>query len=382
MLPAAEGPGGGSFPAAEGQVVGRLTLATTLIICILLRHFSWFSSPGADLYFGIPHGDQFPIVPANIHRVLFSLRNGWMVYTPLVIPAISGFYLLAEKNRAVYYAAFLIILVSLVFAGSIPRWWYNDSFGYPNLVEVYAVLSIPLGYVVQWIWQRRRITRIFLVTAAGLLVLLNLFQTWQFGRSIIVPEKMTGKYYLAAFGRTSALPSNTGLTGSPGPALNDTIPGNMPVTCTKVNSFDFEQAGNDWDAHRSGRYAHSGRFSLRMSPEFSFSPGMIVPVRQLTSTDSSWIRATAHFFYTCKPAENILFLVITCLHDGVPYKYRAARMMDERFRPWCWNTVTMSYLLPLPAYPDDAVNVYFWNFGQNECYIDDFRIDLCKPVRP
>jgi hypothetical protein len=36
----------------------------------------------------------------------------------------------------------------------------------------------------------------------------------------------------------------------------------------------------------------------------------------------------------------------------------------------------MSYLLPMPAEPEDVLQVYFWNRGKKLCFLDDVEIRL------
>ena len=120
---------GGRVSASHGdaskfiswKTAGQLLfLAGIFIACFAMRQFSWFTGPGAAFYFGDAAKSRFPVDPANIHRVLFSVKNGWLVYTPLMIFALAGFYFLAGKNRVLFHALFLFFLVSLVFAACNP----------------------------------------------------------------------------------------------------------------------------------------------------------------------------------------------------------------------------------------------------------------------
>ena len=358
-----------------------LFLAGIFILCIILRQFPWFTWPGEIFYSGNTLTDRFPIEPANIHRVLFSVKNGWIVYTPLVIPAIAGFYFLSEKNRALYFSIFLFLLISLIYTASLPHWWYNDSFGYPNLIETYAVLSIPLGFFVQWLWQGRLIRKIFLFGIGGMLIMLNIFQTWQFEKSIIIPELMTENYYCAIFGKTNVTAGDKNLMKFRKPPSTDSIPDGADLQCNRIMGFDFEQPWFDWSRFKSDRFAYTGKYSLRLNPKFRFSPGLFIPIRQLTSGDSTWIRVTASFYYTCKRSANEVFLVITSLNNGNSYKYRTTELISDRFSPNRWNKLKMKYLLPVPMNENGSIHVYFWNYGDEDCYIDDFEINLCKPTQ-
>jgi hypothetical protein len=357
-----------------------LFLAGIIITCMVLRQFSWFSDPGSGFYFGDPAKARFPIVPSNIHRVLFSVKNGWLVYTPLMALAFTGFYFLAEKNKAVFWPAFLFLLAALISAASNPAWWFDDRFGYPNLVETYAVMCLPLGYFIQWVFTRKMITRILLFMVVFLFVSLNLFQSLQFNRSVLLPGRMTWPYYAATFAKTVVTPGNRMLLEPGKPGRQDVIPAEKRIKCSRVAGYDFEEPMGGYDPFRLERAAHSGKFGIVLNSRLRFSPGLTIRVRQLTERDSSWLNTTGYVFFTCKNAANKVFLVTTCVHKGLPYKYKITDCSDARFHANQWNKVTMSYLVPAPIEPDDLLQVYFMNYGLRECRIDDMEINLCKPA--
>ena len=361
------------------RVKSLLFVAGIFVLCIMLRQFSWFYETGARLYYGSLDRAGFPLVPANIHRVLFSVKNGWLVYTPLVAVAFAGYYFLAENNRAVFLPAFLFLLV-LLFAGACnPVWFFDSSYGYPNMVETYAILCLPLGYFIHWAWNRGLPARVVMLVLSALFIILNLFQTWQFKQSILVPERMTWPYYSAVFGKTTVTTSDRILLEPQDGAGADDIPDVPWVKCSRVAWFDFEQPqGND--PFTTTRDAHSGKYGMLLNRQHQYSPGLINQVSLLAGRDSTWISATGYFFFTCDPKSNKVFLVMTCLHKGVPYKYRVTDLSDNKFKPGRWNQVNMTYLVPFPVETDDVIQVYFMNYGEQECFIDDFEISLCKPA--
>jgi len=362
----------------DGGPKGRwqlLFLGGLFIACFSLRQFSWFTDAGSAFYSGDATKGQFPVIPANLGRVLFSVKNGWFIYSPLILFSLAGFYFMAEKNRQLFGASFLFLLVSLVWTGSYPTWWFPESFGYPNLVETCALLCLPLGFFVEWVFTRSSKTRFTLMAIAVLLIMLNLFQTWQFNRKILLPGRMTGAYYAAIFGRNSLTGREKSLLETDIPAPPDSLPAVPWLTCRRLAMYDFE------NTQGPAQKAHSGRSGMLLNRHNAFSPGVTLPVGQLTSRDSSWVRATGYFYYNCPAAANKVFLVITCVRKGVPYKYKVTDLSADRFCPRRWNRVSMSYLVPFPVDPADIFQVYFMNYGNRDCYIDDVEILLCKPNR-
>ncbi|MEI6682354.1 MAG: hypothetical protein WCO44_06985 [Bacteroidota bacterium] len=350
-------------------------LAGLFIAFFSLRQFSWFTDGGSAFYYGDAVKSQFPVIPANLGRVLFSVKNGWLIYSPLILFSFAGFYFMAGKQRQLFSAIFLFLLVSLVWAGSNPAWWFGESFGYPNLVETCAVLALPLGFLVEWAFTRSHKTRIALLCIGLLLVMLNLFQTWQFSQKILLPARMTRACYAATFGRCSLSDKAKGMMETDIPAPPDSLPDVSWLTCTRLASYDFE------NTQGPAQKAHSGRSGMLLNRQNAFSPGVTMPVGQLTGRDSSWVRATGYFYYNCPAAANKVFLVITCVRKGVPYKYKVTDLSADRFYPRRWNRVSMTYLVPFPVDPADTFQVYFMNYGDQDCYIDDVEILLCKPNR-
>ncbi|MEI7663630.1 MAG: hypothetical protein WCK34_15590 [Bacteroidota bacterium] len=361
--------------------VGLILFLTVLVTsCFILRQFSWFSDPGGRFYYGDVAGANFPIVPANIHRVLFSFRNGWVIYSPLVVAAFAGYYFLAEKNKTIFIPAFLFLLVSMVWAASSPDWWFAGAFGYPRLVETYAILCIPLGYFTRWALDHGRPVRVIVLLVAAILISLNLFQTWQFTRKIIFPQRMNLAYYRASFGKTTVSQGRQRLMEPPGPGISDSMPVEIRMQCCRVANFDFEQRMAGYEPFQLTRAARSGNFGLALNNRLRYSPALERPVKQLTSRDSCWISATCFFFFDCRNADNRVFLVITCIHRGIPYKYRTTDLTAGRFHAGIWNRAEMTYLLPFTTEPDDLLEVYMMNYGEQECLIDDFEINLCNPA--
>jgi hypothetical protein len=372
-------PGTGEWKRAsftkEGLKMGFLVLI--FISCFILRQFPFYAGPmGVD--FASFARSHLLINPSEIHRVLFSVKNGWVIYTPLVLAAFAGYYFLAEANRPLYLASFLFFLINVFSVSTRTLPWYDRSLGNPALVSTYAILCLPLGFLVDRTWKQGLPARIVLVAVSVMLITLNLFQTWQFERRIIVPERMTGSYYCAVFGKTSVSGADS-LLLKPVVASNaDSIPAGLHVSCKSLESFDFEHPDAGYGTSVAEKAAHTGKYGLVLNEGHGFSPGLQVPLQSLAGGDSCWVRAGGYFYYTGKPGEIKGYLVITCVRNGKPFKYSVTNLMDPEFGPDRWNRVSMTYRVPFPAGPQDLLQVYFMNYGKKEFFVDDIAISLCK----
>ena len=82
-------------------------------------------------------------------EVWFSTNNGLFIYTPLIALSLIGvFVMIKNKNWSGYFIGLLFLTISYIFA-SWWNWWFGCSFGARSFVEYYALLTIPICYLLQ-----------------------------------------------------------------------------------------------------------------------------------------------------------------------------------------------------------------------------------------
>ncbi len=339
------------------------------------------TDPSSWLYFGSPPADPFSLNPANLHRTLFSWQNGWLIYTPLAFVALAGLWRTAATDTPLFYTVFLSLVLLLLFAGSSPEEYFPGQFSHPALAEAWAVLAIPLAHLAGATAKKPGIARYLLPVLTGFMVILNLFQTFQFSRSILVPGRMTGKYYAAVFGRTAATAGDRHWLKPPAAVFSDTVPGSSWLRCKPLATYDFETPAGNRESFRLAKAARTGSSGMVLDPSNAFSPGIDLPLDEWVPRDSAWIMVSGFFRFRCLNRDLKASLAITCVHDGRPYKYRTTDLARREFLPGRWNRVNMSYLLDVQAAPGDRLQAYFMTYGPEEIFIDDLEFTLCQPDR-
>lgn len=88
--------------------------------------------------------------------VLFSIKNGWLLFSPLMGIALVGLLVGAVKNIHNNRLILLIWLIAWYAFSSWASWWFGGAFGHRAFVEFYALLAFPLALVVQWILGHKR----------------------------------------------------------------------------------------------------------------------------------------------------------------------------------------------------------------------------------
>lgn len=92
----------------------------------------------------------------KLWEVLFSIKNGWLLFSPLMGIALIGLVAGAIKNIQNSRLILLSWLVAWYVFSSWASWWFGGAFGHRAFVEFYALLAFPLALVVQWILSLKK----------------------------------------------------------------------------------------------------------------------------------------------------------------------------------------------------------------------------------
>lgn len=165
---------------------------STLVVFIQL--LVWRATTGQWITFSYP-GESFNFLNPHILEVLFSVKKGWIFWTPAVLLMLLGifnFYKKHNKNFALIISAILAIHIYIV-----ASWWawsYGYSFGHRAFVEYLFLLAIPLAALWQSVLLKKRL-KYFLLVLIAVLSLLNLNNTQLYWRGYIYPDAETWQHY-------------------------------------------------------------------------------------------------------------------------------------------------------------------------------------------
>jgi len=94
-------------------------------------------------------GSAFYFDAPQTHKMLFSYRKGWFVYTPMMLVAFLGFYWVYRQRRELFWSFFPYMLVMIYVLSSWWAWWFGGGFGSRAMVDTYAIMAFPLAVVVE-----------------------------------------------------------------------------------------------------------------------------------------------------------------------------------------------------------------------------------------
>ena len=352
-------------------------LALAGVIGLLPQFIYWLNASGSLIVntYNDP-ASGLNLLSPRFGWALFSFRKGLYAWSPMLLAATLGFIPLFRQNRKIFFALFVFFLLNAYLISS-----YSSliSFGWRAFIQSYAVMAIPLGYMVYWLSERKLWPKIAASAVLTFIIILNLFQMYQWRLGVLDGSRMTREYYLATFFSTKVTDEERKLLLIERPSTDiETIPeeGNFSHEVLYFN--DFEDITGVPEDNFDTSYSYSGDLSIRMDSKHRFSPGYKITFEDLTDNYYAWIRASVKI----RPNENTgpddILLVAAFDYNGKYYKYRT-----RKYKPGGkngWKSLSLDYLTPEPRTKKDHLNVYVWYRGQGEIYIDDLKVELYEPV--
>ncbi|MEI6765601.1 MAG: hypothetical protein WCM76_08160 [Bacteroidota bacterium] len=352
------------------------------VLCVLPQMFYWKRYTGSWIFYSYNNaGEGFDLLSPHILNFLFSFRKGWFIYTPIILFSIFGFISLYKRNKDIFWPILVYMVINFYLISSWTCWWYaGGCFSARAIVSSYVFMALPLGYLLTALQKKKRMLKAISGFFFAFFILLNLFQTWQFSNGIISSERMTARYYLSIFGRTSIHPEDLNLLSVERSVESTEVFRNEQDYNYKMISFwDFERANANFSSHIDSLHFYNGRHSLRLDSTYNFSPGAEISYYGITDKDYAWIRAGAYIYIDSSYNEELPKLVITFLHKGQNYKYKTFGLSTSNVKYNQWNYISFDYQTPEVRSKLDRLAVYIWHRGKKPVYVDDIRVEVFEP---
>ena len=181
-----------------------------LIILMILSFFIiwipqfiyWKFVSGSFLFNAYEYtGGKFFFNNPQIYNFLFSYRKGWLLYTPIMILALTGILALRRQAHGLFIPILVFVLINLYIISSWYSWWYGGGFSQRAMVDTYGVMAISLASFLKWTFDRKHYLKFGILTILVLLITFNLFQTKQYNNGAIHFVAMTKESYWETFGK-------------------------------------------------------------------------------------------------------------------------------------------------------------------------------------
>ncbi len=305
-----------------------------------------YNNPGEGLDFLHPH----------IVQTLFSFRKGWFIYTPMMLIALFGFIPLWQRRHDCFWPLLMFVIVNIYLVSCWSCWWYAGSFGQRAYVQSYAIMAIPLGFAVQMTGNRNKIGKTISIILASLILILNLFQTWQYKKKIISHSDMTRAAYFANFFQTDATKCDPGM-----------------LLVWRDPSGIEEMDTNRHYVEKFLTKETFGTDGFQTDSLVEFSPAVRIPYKEITKKDHAWMRIRCEIMPGAPVSENPGYFTVTFQHNEKNYKYRTFPMSDS-LSVNQWNTMEVLYLTPEVRTKNDELVIYYWHQGKQPVRIRNVEV--------
>ncbi len=158
----------------------------------LTGEWFFYSYLEEHFYFNNPH----------VWLGLFSFRNGWLMYSPIIIFSLIGILYTRKVNCSFFLPLVVFSILNIFVCYSWWTWWYGGSFGSRPMIDSYALLAIPMATLFERVFYKSKVAFATLSLILAVLISLNLFQSFQRRIGIIHWDSMTAKAYQIVFLKT------------------------------------------------------------------------------------------------------------------------------------------------------------------------------------
>jgi hypothetical protein len=359
----------------------RILLALILFIIVVSPQLIyWKTVTGSFITYSYQNpGEGLDLSSPYTFSFLFSFRKGWLIYTPIVVFAIYGLFYLYKRNKEIFFASVIYLILSIYLVSSWTCWWYaGGCYSQRAIISTYVILAIPLGMVIKELIKKGFLLKLSFFFIVFLLICLNLFQFWQFQKGIISSDRMTRKYYFSVFGRTS-IPK-----GAEKDLLVDRFSHFDETQLPKLNAkvlgkFDFiKKEGNSKDKLVKNPL-DTNEYCLKMDGGNIYSEGINIKYKDITGKYYAWVKASADFYFLDDSYDGMPVFVTHFTHQNGLYDYQTTDINTENIKPGCWQTHTAYYLTPEVRNINDSLSVYIWHRGTKPFYVKNFLIQALEP---
>jgi hypothetical protein len=357
----------------------HIVIFSFVFVAVLsLQLFYWKYTMGTWVSYG--YQEKFAILRPFLAKCFFSFKKGWFIYTPLMIFCFAGFYFVWKRKREIFWALALFVCVHTWVIFSWECWWYAACFSQRGAIDMYAIMTLPLGFLITAVSLKSTWIKLTLGVVIGFCLLLNLFQTWQYNHGIISLERMSAAYYWRIFGKTSIDPADQILLEVDHWPEPEVLPADANLERVQYYMYTFESDSSFTHENIVDSISYRGARSIMVKPQFEYGPSHYVEFYGETN-EYQWIRASVWMKMdsVLAPGKEPPMLCVTYSSDERPLKWKSRKLDTLGYECGTWRQVILEVMSPISLYPDDRWQIFVWHPGKTTIYLDDFQIEAFEP---
>lgn len=172
-----------------------ILLMGSMIILVLFIQSTYYKYVTGKWWYYAYGEEKFFFNNPQILQGLLGFRKGFFIYCPLMIFALAGIVISIKKKYSFALATLILFITHVYVIYSWWCWWYGGGLGARTMVDIYGVMALPIGVVIQQILTQKIIWRFITALSIVFFIALNLFQTYQYSYNLLAADGIKFTYY-------------------------------------------------------------------------------------------------------------------------------------------------------------------------------------------
>jgi hypothetical protein len=339
-------------------IVNKKGIIITITACLLLalpQISYWYIKTGQIIYDSYKNpGVGLDLTSPHIFNILFSLRKGWLIYTPILIFSLIGFKYMYQQNKTIFKASLIYFGLSFYLISSWTEWWYGASFSIRPFIGLYPILGISFGYFLLHISDKKNTIKLGIGLVFLALISLNQFQWWQLKNYILDPYRTTPAYYWATFLQTTVSEKDKKLL-----LVDRNFSG--------INSLD------DKKSYACSLDLKKGQLNKMLTEKEQFFMLMHKEYREITKKDHFWIETKVQVESKDSSIIENTYLISTMEHKGGAYGYFSSSFKHIKENIY---EATQTFLSPPVRNKSDNYKNYIWKNNSEKIVVKSYKLKV------
>ena len=332
----------------------------------LIYHYTLFGTVFHYAY----NDERFFFSAPHFIDALFSYRNGWLLYTPIMAFAILGLLFVRKRVPEVFTISIIGLPVYYYVLASWWCWWFV-GFGNRAYINMYPLLAFALAAFIAYLYEKqRKLWGVFNLLVIGAIIL-NSFQSEQFRLGILHWDSETKAHYWHVFGKSQRTQTQDFFLETPDNLAakrnHDSVYVQRFATLSKqVVDFETEpEKQEDFKGILSNRFAFRGQQGLfiPVNNEFSAQLPFNVPPETTHIYITAWAQGSDEYR-----------LVVDAKNDSAPFMHLSSEVLDKKGG---WKKIQLMAILP-KNYKNTTYLFYVWNQNKAPFGLDELTISCLK----
>jgi hypothetical protein len=367
------------FIRAHGMKIIVFTVMFAVPIIPQLLYWKW--TAGSFFYYS--YGSQsFDFRHPKIIGGLFYYSNGWLPYALIMIFSLIGLLICKPIKKWIWVlCSFIPIYIYVIYS-----WYcfnYINGLGSRPMINIYALLALPLTSFIQLMDRQHKILKFFWSCLCVFFVAVNINYSLQQSKGILLSEESNMAFNWQMLFR-SHLNYNDLVTHDVGERQPD------PDKLTKIGTLECRNFNDSTSDHFARNVAGQSNFVYRMRDQ-EFQEGAHITYDKRQFKDAKWFKCSGKFLYPECPGyyKHVLVLDVSnkkwigcTINNKIsgpdPDFYRRNDVLLGYCDPNKWGYVYYFVRIPSNIKDGDVVKLFLWSSAKADAYIEFMCLEVYK----